>query len=44
MSPHINAVLRRGPFDEQRARSFGLTPIRLMEGLTLFPLYPSGRV
>jgi hypothetical protein len=35
---HISAVLLRGPFDQERARSFDLTPIPLTADLTLFPL------
>jgi hypothetical protein len=40
MGHHISAVLLRGPFDEERARSFGLTPIPLVPHITLFPLEP----
>ena len=38
MGHHISAVLLQGPFDEQRARSFGLRPIPLIPAITLFPL------
>jgi hypothetical protein len=38
MGHHISAVLLQGPFDSERARSLGLTPIPLVQGITLFPL------
>ncbi|HEY7426084.1 MAG TPA: hypothetical protein VH682_17775 [Gemmataceae bacterium] len=38
MGHHISVVLLRGPFDEQRARSFDLKPIRLTPDIVLFPL------
>lgn len=38
MGHHISAVLIHGPFDEQRALSFNLKPIRLIGGITLLPL------
>jgi hypothetical protein len=38
MGHHISAVVLRGPFDEPKARSFGLMPIPLPQGITLFPL------
>jgi hypothetical protein len=41
MGHHISAVLLRGPFDEQKARSFDFKPFRLGSELTLFPLYPA---
>ena len=41
MGHHISAVLFRGSFDEQRARSFDLKPIWLTPEITLFPLEAS---
>jgi hypothetical protein len=38
MGHHISAVLLSGPFDDQRAPSLDLRPIRLTPTLTLFPL------
>jgi hypothetical protein len=38
MGHHISAVLLHGPFDEDQARSFSLTPIPLVPGIKLFPL------
>jgi hypothetical protein len=38
MGHHISAVILNGPFDEGKARSFDLKPIRLNAELTLFPL------
>lgn len=37
MGHHINAVLLKGPFDENLAKSFDLRPTRLPFDLTLFP-------
>ena len=38
MGHHISAVILRGPFDEERAKSFGFTAIKLTPELTMFPL------
>jgi hypothetical protein len=38
MGHHISAVFLRGPFDERKAGAFGLRPVPLTAGLTLFPL------
>lgn len=38
MGHHISAVLLSGSFDEERAKSFDMKPIRLSFQLTLFPL------
>jgi len=38
MAHHISAVLLRGPFDADLAKSFGLKAIRLEHDLTMFPL------
>jgi hypothetical protein len=38
MAHRISAVLLSGPFDDVAARSLGLKPIPLPQGITLFPL------